>query len=165
VNKSRIVTADQVIIAPDEPVVRDGAVLVTSDGKISAVGPSAELLARNSYAERLDFPTATVLPGLINTHVHLAFEATSDSTAALRRGDVEVVRTTITRHARELLDAGVTTVRDLGDRDGHVAELRDAVAAGVAVGPRGTAGSSAARSPTMLRSARWSPTAPPRAPT
>src|SRR5882757_5714811 len=130
-----MVTAGRIIVAPDEPVLRDGAVFVTREGKIGAVGPSTELLAKYSCDERLDFPTESVLPGLINAHVHLAFDATGNP-AALMEHDQESIQAIIRSHARELLDEGVTTVRDLGDRDGRVAEMRDAIAAGDAVGPR-----------------------------
>ncbi|MBC3189518.1 amidohydrolase family protein [Pseudonocardia sp. C8] len=131
-----MLTAGQVIVAPDQPVLPRGAVLVTSDGRIGDVGPEAAMAERHQGTRRLEFPAATVLPGLINAHVHLAFEATADPVAALRRGDHATVRGTIAAHARTLLDAGVTTVRDLGDRDGLVGEFRDQVAAGTAVGPR-----------------------------
>lgn len=131
-----LVTAGRVIVSPDQPVVPDGAVLVTAQGAIGEVGPSVGLRARYPNLRRLEFPSATVLPGLVNAHVHLAFAASSEPVAALQRADGPVVRATIARHARELLDAGVTTVRDLGDRDGVVAGLRDDIAAGAATGPR-----------------------------
>ncbi|MFD4575869.1 amidohydrolase [Streptomyces sp. NPDC058417] len=52
-------------------VVRDGAVAVR-DGAIVAVGPAAELTARHPAAEEIDATGCLVLPGLINTHTHLA---------------------------------------------------------------------------------------------
>jgi imidazolonepropionase-like amidohydrolase len=73
---------------------------------------------------------------LINAHVHLAFDVSCDPVPALERGDAATLRATIARQALELLDEGVTTARDLGDRDGLVAEFRDGVAAGTQIGPR-----------------------------
>lgn len=131
-----LLTAGRVLVAPDQPVLAHGSVLVTGDGQIGDVGPEAVLGERYPDTPRLDFPAATALPGLINAHVHLAFEATTDPVAALRSGDHATIRRTIATHARTLLDAGITTARDLGDRDGLVGEFRDQVAARAAVGPR-----------------------------
>lgn len=135
-NELLLVTAGRVIVSAQDAVVVGGGVLVTPEGTVGEVGPAAEMGARFPHAARLDFPTSTVLPGLINAHVHLAFDASTDPVAALRRGDPDGLRATIATHARELLDAGVTTVRDLGDRDGLVAQLRDDIATSAAVGPR-----------------------------
>ena len=131
-----LVTAGRVIVSAEDPVVPAGAVLVTPEGIVGEVGPASELLMRFPHAARLDFPMATVLPGLINAHVHLAFDASADPVAALQQGNPEILRATIAKHAGELLDAGVTTVRDLGDRDGLVAGLRDDISRSAAVGPR-----------------------------
>jgi imidazolonepropionase-like amidohydrolase len=131
-----LISADRVIVSPGAPPVRQGSILVTDEGKVGAVDTTATLLARFPRVDRLDFPGATALPGLINAHVHLAFDASSDPAAALKAGDPEILRVVAARHARELLDAGVTTVRDLGDRDRLVSRLRDDIAAGSAVGPR-----------------------------
>jgi len=59
---------------------------------------------------------ATLLPGLVDTHVHLAFDASADPVANLaRRQDAEVVEA-MTQAAQAALRGGVTTLRDLGDR-------------------------------------------------
>lgn len=64
-----------------------------------------------------EFGSATLLPGLIDTHVHLCLDASPDSVGALAaRTDGESV-VAMVRAARAHLAAGVTTVRDLGDRD------------------------------------------------
>ena len=62
-----------------------------------------------------DYPSATVLPGLIDTHVHLVADS---EVGALDRApglDGEALDTIITESLRRQLAAGVTTVRDLGD--------------------------------------------------
>ena len=131
-----LVTAGRVVTAPGRPIIENGAVLIAGDGTIGDVGPDPAVSARHPHVRKVSFPDSTMLPRLINAHVHLAFDATADPVAALRRGDHPVIRETITSHARELLDAGITTVRDLGDRDGLVGQVRDEIAAGTRAGPR-----------------------------
>ncbi len=128
-----LISGRRVVVAPDEPVIDHGGVLV-ENGVISAVGPAAEL-ARDGVEHRAH-PGATVLPGLINAHAHLAFDVTRDPVPALRDADHDALRATIETNASAHVEAGITTVRDLGDRDGLVALHRDRVASGVVPGPR-----------------------------
>lgn len=131
-----LVTAGQVILRPEQPALKNGAVLINGDGTIGDLGPESAVSARHPHARELRFPSSTMLPGLINAHVHLAFEATSDPVAALTRGDRPAIRHTIASHARALLDTGITTARDLGDRYGLVGQIRDEIATGTSIGPR-----------------------------
>jgi imidazolonepropionase-like amidohydrolase len=64
----------------------------------------------------IDLPGATLLPGLIDTHVHLAFDASPDPAASLASRQDEQVVVAMESAARTALRGGVTTVRDLGDR-------------------------------------------------
>ncbi|WP_152364725.1 amidohydrolase family protein [Microlunatus speluncae] len=75
----------------------------------------------------VELPGATLLPGLIDNHVHLAFDASVDPVAALAGRDDEAVRETMITAARRAAAAGITTVRDLGDRGYLGLELRSAV--------------------------------------
>lgn len=88
-------------------------------------------------ARIIDLKDKFVLPGLIDSHVHL----TSD--AGGLAGQLEAVTLSPAAQAfqaqangMKTLRAGFTTVRNLGDGDGAVLALRDAVAAGTAMGPR-----------------------------
>jgi len=98
----------------------DPLVLV-EDGRISEVrtGPPP------ADAELLDLGDATLLPGLIDTHVHLAFDAGLDPVAALATRDDDAVLEAMAEAAAAQLRAGVTTVRDLGDRDYLALRLRE----------------------------------------
>lgn len=137
VNDELIVTAGRVVTAPNEAVIHDGAVLVSTDGTIAAVGPRPEVLARAAPGtRRLDHPDGTLLPGLINCHVHLAFDAGDDPVATLNGSDDVDLVLAMSGRARRLLDVGVTTVRDLGDRGGLAVRLRQAVSDRGVAGPR-----------------------------
>lgn len=109
--------------------------MLVEDGLVSAVGPGGELAAARPDAERLDFPGATVMPGLINAHAHLCFDVTTDPRPALEAGDESTVRATVAANAVAALDGGVTTLRDLGDLDGLLLAFRAEVDAGDATGP------------------------------
>lgn len=131
-----LISADQVLTGNAGQRIQDGAVLV-SGGKIDAVGPRAELATQAPEGARvLTFPGATILPGLIDCHVHLAFDASADVVAALNATGDDQLLVGMTARARQLLDAGVTTARDLGDRGGLAVRLRKLVDTGEVPGPR-----------------------------
>ncbi|MEV6850495.1 amidohydrolase family protein [Actinoplanes sp. NPDC051411] len=109
-------------------------VLVADGARIVAVGPA---IVPPAGAEIVDLPGATLLPGLIDTHVHLAFDASADPVTALAgRTDDDVVRA-MADAGRAAVRGGVTTVRDLGDRGYLSLGLRGAAGlpAIVAAGP------------------------------
>ncbi|MCL6297839.1 amidohydrolase family protein [Streptomyces kronopolitis] len=131
-----LISADRVLTGPGGRTIRDGAVLVEAD-VITAVGTEAELAAIVEPAvRRLRCPGATVLPGLIDCHVHLAFDAGSDPVGAVAQAAPDALAAAMADRAAQFLDAGVTTVRDLGDRDALALALREAIASGTAPGPR-----------------------------
>lgn len=88
--------------------------VVLDDGRIVAVESGGAVPAG---ATVVDFIGATLLPGLIDTHVHLAFDASPDPVAALAARDDAAALAAMTEAARQAARGGVTTVRDLGDRD------------------------------------------------
>ncbi len=122
-----VLTADRVL--DGRGGVLEGHGVVVRDGRIVAVAPAADL----PTGERHDFPGGTILPGLIDTHVHLGWHFGEDG--KLARGSAPE---TEAMHAVEngirMLEAGFTTVQSLGAPvDGPV---RDAVNRGVVPGPR-----------------------------
>ena len=104
--------------------------VVVGEGRIVAVAPESELPAGG---RRLDFPGGTILPGFIDTHVHLHWHFGEDGRYS--RGDPpEVDALHAVENGIRMLEAGFTTVQSLGSPiDGPV---RDAVARGVIPGPR-----------------------------
>jgi imidazolonepropionase-like amidohydrolase len=112
---------------------RRGVQIYVRDGRIVDVGPSGDV---PSGAQVLDFSEQAVVPGLIDCHVHLSFSAGVDPLADLLDEDDAALLLHAAANARTALAAGITTVRDLGDRGGVVRALRDGIARGIASGPR-----------------------------
>jgi imidazolonepropionase-like amidohydrolase len=101
-----------------------GATLLLEDGRI--VGVESVAYEPPSHCELIDCGDATVLPGLIDTHVHLVGDS---EVMALERAagySPLEIDTVVVESLRRHLSAGVTTVRDLGDRHFRVVERRDA---------------------------------------
>ena len=94
-------------LIPDPLVVIDGGIIV-------AVGSGAPA---PDGADVVDLGGAALLPGLVDTHVHLAFDASADPVGALAARSDEETLEAMTRAGQAALAGGVTTVRDLGDRD------------------------------------------------
>jgi imidazolonepropionase-like amidohydrolase len=104
--------------------------VVIADGVIIAVhGPAGPLPAN---AHLVDLPGLTLLPGLVDAHLHLCFDATSDPVGHLAGTGDDLLRERMAEAARRALRAGVTTVRDLGDRAYLALDLRNERRAGMA---------------------------------
>ncbi len=113
-------------------------VILVEDGKITAVGSN---LAIPPGAQVIDLPGQTVMPGLVDAHTHLC--ASVDAKwdlgdfwimALQRRAGFRAIQGA--QHAREMLDAGFTTVRDVGNSGDYLdADLEKAVRFGVVPGP------------------------------
>lgn len=124
--------AARVIDAASERVIEDGAVAV-EEGSISFVGPAADL---PSGAEVLDLGDATLLPGLIDAHVHLVWNASAEPHELVARESHAMTMLRCAQNAALHLRAGVTTVRDVGATEGLSVDVARAVALGVLPGPR-----------------------------
>jgi imidazolonepropionase-like amidohydrolase len=118
-------------------VVPEAAVVLEGD-RIAAAGPAHDAAGPAGFGvTELRFPSGSILPGLIDTHVHLIWPG--DGTPAheyTQASSAERLLLTAVRNAHAALRAGVTTVRDLGSLGRIVLELRDAVNAGLILGPR-----------------------------
>src|ERR1700678_667818 len=106
---------------------------IIEDGKIVSAGPSAETKAP-ADALRIELPNATMLPGLIDAHTHLTY----DPQFGYEELGISVARSTLTgaKNARLTLQAGFTTVRNVGAEGYSDVALRDAINAGDVPGPR-----------------------------
>ncbi len=80
-------------------------------------------------------PDVCLLPGLIDAHVHLAFDASADVVAGLGALDDGQLLAQMAQAAHRMVRAGITTVRDLGDRSFLALALREQLQAWVELGP------------------------------
>ena len=110
--------------------VEDGALLVGADGRIVAAGP-ARSVDVPADADRVDGGGSTLVPGLIDCHVHLV-GAHERMDAFVQRSATDLVVRAL-RTGRDYLESGVTTVRDAG---GAMSGIRRAFASGEMPGPR-----------------------------
>jgi imidazolonepropionase-like amidohydrolase len=116
-------------------------VVIVQDDKIVAVGSN---LAVPNDARVIDLGDATLAPGFMDAHTHLTLDYSGDYNARrLKELDFNVSEQAIiaTVHARDTVEAGFTTVRDLGSRFVGSREfvdvaLRNSINKGVVVGPR-----------------------------
>jgi imidazolonepropionase-like amidohydrolase len=128
-----VLTAPRVLTG--DGAVTDGAV-VLGGAVVDWVGPAAALPAEYAQLPRTDYPGSTILPGLIDSHVHLGFDGGPAAAARMRAETDEQQLVLMLHRARELLGVGVTTARDLGGRGYLPVVVRDAIAADLARGPR-----------------------------
>jgi imidazolonepropionase-like amidohydrolase len=123
----------------DGVAVHTGWVVAVDGGQIVAAGLPQDV-AVPAGVQRLAMPGTTLLPGLIEGHAHLLLHPYNEASwndQVLREAQaLRVARATI--HARQTLEAGFTTVRDLGTEGAGYADvgLRQAIDQGIIPGPR-----------------------------
>jgi len=114
----------------------DDAVLVAEHGRIVYAGPGSGAPDENAGDLVVEAEGRSLIPGLIDCHVHLCFDGVADFEREGREMTVGLAAMKAARNARRALEAGITTVRDLG---GHELVMLDVVKAqrdGVIAGPR-----------------------------
>jgi imidazolonepropionase-like amidohydrolase len=112
----------------------DGATIVVSGGRIQSIGGAAP-----QGAQVIDLGDATLLPGFIDSHVHMSGEGQDNYYLGFFQGMMRFPAEQAlyaAEYAKRTLDAGFTTVRDLGSTDYIAVSLRNAINAGVVPGPR-----------------------------
>jgi imidazolonepropionase-like amidohydrolase len=114
-------------------VIEDGFVRI-EDGRISGVGSASDLGSGADGGEVVD-TGGTILPGLFNSHAHLAWDGANDLATQSLEDEPEISAYKCAANMLRSLQAGVTSVRDLGmNRTGFYA--KQAVAQGVFRGPK-----------------------------
>jgi len=111
----------------------DNQTITIDDDKIVSIGSASD--AKSAGATVIDLPNATVLPGLIDSHTHITFDPKSLGYESL---GISVPREALigAKNARITLEAGFTTVRNVGASGYSDVALRDAINDGDVPGPR-----------------------------
>lgn len=123
----------------DGVAMHENWIVVVRGKKIDAAGP-ADKVAVPKGARVIALPKMTLLPGLIDAHTHLLLhpynEASWDDQVLKQPLSLRVCRAT--NHARATLNAGFTTIRDLGTEGAGYADvgIKQAIAEGIIPGPR-----------------------------
>jgi imidazolonepropionase-like amidohydrolase len=114
---------------------RQAATLIIEDDRIAAIGDERQVRVPRD-ATVVDLRGMTVLPGLIDCHIHFCLGSEPDVIRALREEDPALTLLKAARAAQATLESGFTTVRDLGFRDHSIFSLKQAIAGGLLPGPR-----------------------------
>ncbi|HMO76503.1 MAG TPA: amidohydrolase family protein [Sphingopyxis sp.] len=129
-----VITAARYIDVLSGRTVEFPAIFVGADGRITGIA-DARTVRWGSDVRHIDLGERTLLPGLIDMHVHLDGPADIGGYGALGFTDSFWGMTAV-KNARDMLDAGFTTVRNLGSGNRNDIGLKQAIDAGYAVGPR-----------------------------
>ena len=114
---------------------RGGTSVLIDAGRIAWIGPDEDAPSIGD-APTVDGNGRSLIPGLINSHVHLANDGSPDLHKQVLDDSVPVASLRAAQSARHTLVSGITTVRDCGAANGVVIELGRAVDAGLVEGPR-----------------------------
>ena len=87
-------------------------------------------------AHKIPLDGRTLLPGIIDCHVHLCLDASPDPITSIIGGSQSMIALKAAQFARQTLMAGVTSVRDMGASHGVDLTIRDAIHSGMIPGPR-----------------------------
>ena len=133
-----LLTGARVLAPAGDRWLEDRAVLIVDD-RISSVAPAATIDAP-ADARTIDLPGLRLIPGLIDLHTHLLLHPYNEASwnDQVLRESLGLRTARAVAHARATLDAGFTTIRDLGTEGAGFADVgvRDAINLGVIPGPR-----------------------------
>ncbi len=123
-------TASAMVSPVSGKLLQNPAILI-ENGKISAVG-SQETLSAPAGVQKVNLPGKTILPGMIDMHVHITSNPTRNNTYSQQQH--EVINGVV--NAKKTLMAGFTTIRNVGASRYTDIALRDAINGQVIPGPR-----------------------------
>ncbi len=129
-----VVTADRYLDVDTGRYVDHPAIFIGDDGRITSIA-DARTVRWGSDVKHIDMGGRTLLPGLIDMHVHLDSPADIGGYRGLEYTDSFWAMTAV-GNARAMLDAGFTTVRNVGAGNRNDIGLAQAIRDGYAIGPR-----------------------------
>ncbi len=128
-----VIRAGKLVDVVSGTVLKDQTIVITGE-RITSVGPSASAQVP-AGAKVIDLSAQTVLPGLIDAHTHLTADPYLSGYNSLGVSDTRAALYGV-RTARKTLEAGFTTVRNVGAGGFGDVALRDAINDGDFIGPR-----------------------------
>ena len=134
VHGATVVTADRYLDVQTGKYVEHPAIFIDDEGRITSIG-DARSVRWGADVRHVDLGGKTLLPGLIDMHVHLDGPADIGGYRGLEFTD-SFWQATAVGLARQMLDAGFTTVRNVGSGEWNDVGLKQAIEEGYAVGPR-----------------------------
>ena len=129
-----VVTADRMLDVQTGRYVESPAIFLDDTGRITSIG-DARTVRWGANVKHIDLSGRTLVPGLIDMHVHLDSPADIGGYRGLEFTDSFFGMTAVA-NAMDMLDAGFTTVRNVGSGNRNDVGLKQAIDAGYVVGPR-----------------------------
>ncbi|WP_103107227.1 metal-dependent hydrolase family protein [Brevibacillus reuszeri] len=129
----KLYLADRVIIGDGEQVIDRAAVAVDDEGELVFVGTQEETRSKFPQADVIRYDGCTILPGLIDLHVHIGYWWNKPDVAQYNDGMIALLAA---NNLKEALSLGVTTIRDVAGPDGLCRTLKTARKKKYIVSPR-----------------------------
>lgn len=123
----------RVITSGSDGIINNGMVVFDESG-IIGVGVNGSIDIKADV--EIDGVGITVLPGLIDSHVHLGMDCSPDPFKQIAEDDIVTTAFRAHKQGQEFIKAGITTVRNLGTRYNVDISYRNAIEAGMVTGPR-----------------------------
>jgi imidazolonepropionase-like amidohydrolase len=130
-----VIEGGQVFTALDDTIIKNGIVVIGDDGKILEVGEVGSIKVP-AGSNRIDASGGTILPGLIDMHVHVLAGTDAESREGLTVNTITDQTIRALDNARRSVLAGITTVRDAGARSNGIFRIQKAIDEGKVLGPR-----------------------------
>jgi imidazolonepropionase-like amidohydrolase len=129
--KDILLKAGKVIVGNGQVI--DDASLLVQNGVITAINPDASKI---TGTKTLDYSDRIVMPGIIDTHVHVCHDGTNPDPSEIKKLSDEFLAIRGAQFAEQLLDAGVTTAGDAAGRSEVPFAVKNAIKNGYVKGPR-----------------------------
>jgi imidazolonepropionase-like amidohydrolase len=132
----KVIHAGELLAVPGEKPLREHTVVIEGDRIKEVRKGFSDPSEFGDRATLIDLSDAFVMPGLMDMHVHLQFEMGPNMERDMVRMSDALVAMRSIHYAMKTLEAGFTTVRDVGSREEQIYALRDGIAQGWIDGPR-----------------------------
>jgi len=135
-SKLRVFTCDLLIDGVGDTPIENGMVTV-EDSRLIYAGPArTDLLGRYADAEVRNLKGMTILPGMIDVHVHLSLDGSPAYLQRMLNETPALCAIKAVNKVRRIVDSGFTTIRTLGDPGQIDIAVKQAIEAGEITGPR-----------------------------